>query len=266
MAGLIPPSSSAYGIQAYALSSATRSGQGSLFPTDKQPEPPVTSEKTTDQVFISARGKELSATPASTTSTKEGENQQATGDKKGSGQERQLQPLDESELRQIKQLKSRDTEVRAHEQAHLAAAGSYAAGGPSFSYQTGPDGKRYAVGGSVPIDMGEESTPAATITKMRTVKRAALAPASPSAADRQIAAQAGMKENQARQELQGQQNAPSSSPLTSSPQNNTITPDSPLPEQPAPQDHAGSQPPADNQTAGTRKLMLAAYQAMATLS
>ena len=105
------------------------------------------------------------------------------------------------ELKQLVQLKSRDREVRSHEQAHLAVAGQYASGGASYTYQRGPDGNSYATGGEVPIDIGSEPTPEATIQKMRTVRRAALAPAEPSGADRQIAAQAAAKETQARQEL-----------------------------------------------------------------
>lgn len=105
------------------------------------------------------------------------------------------------ELKQLVQLKSRDREVRSHEQAHLAVAGQYASGGASYTYQRGPDGNSYATGGEVPIDIGGEPTPEATIQKMRTVRRAALAPAEPSGADRQIAAQASAKEMQARQEL-----------------------------------------------------------------
>ncbi|MBF0265244.1 MAG: hypothetical protein HQL46_08215, partial [Gammaproteobacteria bacterium] len=50
------------------------------------------------------------------------------------------------ELKQIEELKKRDEEVRAHEQAHMAAAGSLSNGSASFDYQNGPDGKRYAVG------------------------------------------------------------------------------------------------------------------------
>ncbi len=109
--------------------------------------------------------------------------------------------LDQQELALLQQLKRRDTEVRAHEQAHLSAAGQYARGGASFTYQKGPDGASYAVGGEVGIDVAKESTPEATITKMQTIKRAALAPATPSGADKRIAAQAGAKEAQARQEL-----------------------------------------------------------------
>jgi hypothetical protein len=109
--------------------------------------------------------------------------------------------LDKQELSQLQQIKLRDGEVRSHEQAHLSAAGQYARGGASFTYQKGPDGVSYAVAGEVNIDVTKELSPEATIAKMQTIKRAALAPANPSGADRRIAAQANVKEAQARQEL-----------------------------------------------------------------
>ncbi len=108
------------------------------------------------------------------------------------------------ELKQIQELQRRDVEVRAHEQAHLAAAGQYAAGGPSFTFQVGPNGKRYAVGGEVPISVSKESTPEETLQKMQVVAKAALAPLSPSAADRTIAAQAAVISAQARREIQAE--------------------------------------------------------------
>ncbi len=90
----------------------------------------------------------------------------------------------------IRQLAARDREVRRHEQAHARAGGSQA-GSPSFTYQTGPDGRRYAIGGEVPIDTAPvPDDPEATIAKMAVVKAAALAPAAPSGPDRRIAAQA----------------------------------------------------------------------------
>lgn len=107
----------------------------------------------------------------------------------------------QEDVAELSKLKARDVEVRAHEQAHLSAAGGYATGGASFSYQKGPDGQSYAVGGEVGIDLSQESDPNATIQKMQTIKRAALAPASPSSTDRQVAAQAEVKEAQARQEI-----------------------------------------------------------------
>jgi hypothetical protein len=102
----------------------------------------------------------------------------------------------------LRELQGRDREVRTHEQAHLASAGAYARGGVSFVYQRGPDGRMYAVGGEVGIDIGRAATPEETIVKMQTVRRAALAPAEPSAADRRIAAQASIRLAEAQRELQ----------------------------------------------------------------
>ncbi|MBP0482730.1 putative metalloprotease CJM1_0395 family protein [Sagittula salina] len=96
----------------------------------------------------------------------------------------------EAETRMIAKLKTRDREVRAHEAAHASIGGAHA-GSVSYTYQTGPDGKRYAIGGEVPIDVSPVAgDPEATITKMQQIKAAALAPAEPSSADRRIAATA----------------------------------------------------------------------------
>ena len=107
---------------------------------------------------------------------------------------------DQEKQRKIDELKERDTHVKAHEQAHLAALGAYSKGGPSFEYETGPDGHQYAVGGEVPVDLSEGKTPAETISKAQTIERAALAPSDPSGADRQVAAEASRMEAKARSE------------------------------------------------------------------
>jgi len=120
--------------------------------------------------------------------------------------------LNGEEQQQVAELEARDREVRTHEQAHLSAAGQHAAGGIQYTYQNGPDGKQYAVGGEVPIDVSEESTPEATIEKMQIVRKAALAPASPSAADRQIAATATQKETAARVEMQAEKQTDTPAP------------------------------------------------------
>lgn len=119
---------------------------------------------------------------------------------------RNYDELSPEEQEQVDKLKARDTEVRQHEQAHLAAAGPYARGGPTYDYQTGPDGKKYAVGGEVQIDTSPiEGDPEATIRKMETVIAAALAPAEPSGQDRSVASQARAAIAQARAELTEQQ-------------------------------------------------------------
>jgi len=101
----------------------------------------------------------------------------------------------------IRQLQARDTTVRAHEAAHIAAGGGVITGGPTFTYQKGPDGRQYAVGGEVGIDPSPvPGNPKATLAKMEVVKAAALAPAQPSATDLSVAASAAQTEAQARVE------------------------------------------------------------------
>lgn len=114
------------------------------------------------------------------------------------------------ELKQIRSLKMRDSEVLAHERAHSAVGGQYA-GSPTYSYQSGPDGVKYAVGGEVAIDTSKVANdPQATLQKAQQIKAAALAPAAPSAQDRRVAAKADQMAAQARNDLlQGQENSSS---------------------------------------------------------
>lgn len=110
--------------------------------------------------------------------------------------------VDEQQQSEIQALKDRDSEVRAHEQAHLAAAGGLATGGASFQYVTGPDGQRYATGGEVGIDVSPVANdPQATLLKAETIRRAALAPAQPSGQDVSVASKAAAMANKARAEL-----------------------------------------------------------------
>ena len=111
----------------------------------------------------------------------------------GAGSEGPSLQLSEEERAVVAQLQARDREVRAHEEAHARVGGEYA-GEPSYTYEVGPDGRQYAVGGEVPIDVSViPDDPEATIEKMEVVKRAALAPAEPSSADRRVAAEADAK-------------------------------------------------------------------------
>ena len=146
------------------------------------------------------------------------------------------EPLSDEDQREIERLKARDREVRAHEQAHKSAGGPHA-GAPSYDYDSGPDGKQYAVSGEVKIDTAPiAGDPEATIAKMETIKRAALAPAEPSGADRAIAAKADQTILKARQELLEQrgeaalddQGAGAADPLSQSESGNTTTGNDPL--------------------------------------
>jgi hypothetical protein len=124
--------------------------------------------------------------------------QKAGGDRAPvAGQPRKLSAEDKQV---VSRLSARDTAVRAHEAAHQAAA-SGLGGAATFTYETGPDGRSYAVGGEVPVSLRPGRTPEETIANAQTVRSAALAPADPSAQDLAVAAQATQMETEARQQV-----------------------------------------------------------------
>ncbi|MEM9171140.1 MAG: putative metalloprotease CJM1_0395 family protein [Pseudomonadota bacterium] len=127
----------------------------------------------------------------------------ARTDESQATEEQIAQARDKALMQQeVDALKARDREVRAHEQAHLAAAGQYATGGIQYTYKRGPDGRFYAVGGEVSVDTSEvPNDPEATLAKAIVLRRAALAPAEPSQQDRAVAAQMTQMAAEARQEI-----------------------------------------------------------------
>lgn len=111
------------------------------------------------------------------------------------------QTLTADELSQLRLLKNRDREIRAHEQAHANVGGPYT-GVPNYQYTKGPDGRQYASSGHVKINSSEiPGDPAATLEKALQLKRAALAPTQPSQQDRRVAANAQQLAIEARTEL-----------------------------------------------------------------
>ncbi|MBB1388541.1 hypothetical protein H5185_03755 [Shewanella sp. SG44-6] len=111
------------------------------------------------------------------------------------------QQIEQAQTKQIEQLVQRDTEVKTHEQAHAAVGGSLTQS-PSYQYEKGPDGRRYAVEGEVSIDVSPVSgDPKATLSKMQKVYAAAMAPVQPSMADIRVAAQALQNMNEAHKQL-----------------------------------------------------------------
>lgn len=141
--------------------------------------------------------------------------------------------LTEEEKAIVEELKERDREVRAHENAHAAVGQGYA-GTPTYEYVRGPDGVQYAVGGQVQIDVSPvPNDPEATIEKMEVVRSAALAPAQPSGQDRAVAAaaEAAMREAQAelneekKEELQGGEEISETSSINSIPVEDAQSPD-----------------------------------------
>jgi hypothetical protein len=81
------------------------------------------------------------------------------------------QPSGDGSKEMITELEARNREVLAHEASHMAAAGAYIKGGASYTYQIGPDGKAYAIGGEVSVDMSPvPGNPRATIAKLMVIR------------------------------------------------------------------------------------------------
>jgi hypothetical protein len=106
----------------------------------------------------------------------------------------------------IKKLEERNQDVIAHEAAHMAAGGAYIKGGATYTYQIGPDGKPYAIGGQVGVDVTPvPGDPRATINKMMAIRSAALSPDDPSSQDMSVASTAAEIEEQARAQLNAEE-------------------------------------------------------------
>ncbi|RKX72937.1 MAG: hypothetical protein DRP87_19800 [Spirochaetes bacterium] len=120
------------------------------------------------------------------------------------GIERSLPSLAERLL--LDRLRTLDRRVRTHEQLHMALLNGFAKGPPSYTYTIGPDGRLYATGGSIEVDLrAVPGDPEATMRKARMIRRAALAPGSPSPQDRRVAAEAYRLEMEARREMARQE-------------------------------------------------------------
>lgn len=116
-----------------------------------------------------------------------------------------LASADPAEQQRLRELQETDRKVRAHEAAHLAAAGGLAVSGASFTLTRGSDGRYYATGGEVSISTSEGRNPQDSLARAQQIRAAALAPADPSAQDYRVAAQAARMEASARQALAAQQ-------------------------------------------------------------
>ena len=175
-----------------AENSAAETGLGSESDRVKQPgqqNQPVTYER---------------PQPQNQNANAEGKRDPDNGEDPSAGKEnaesRQEEQKQQAEKKEVEELKARDQEVRTHEQAHASVGGQYA-GAPSYEFETGPDGRQYAVGGEVSIDISEERSAEETLRKMQQVKAAALAPAEPSPQDLRVASEATQKASEARAEI-----------------------------------------------------------------
>ncbi len=121
--------------------------------------------------------------------------EQEEKDSKESTSPTQLTP---DEQRMVRDLQAIDTEVRAHEAAHKSGGAS--TGAASYTYQQGPDGRMYAIGGEVSVSMKSGATPEETIANAQAVMASAMAPANPSPQDYAVASSAKMMISKAQQQ------------------------------------------------------------------
>ena len=162
------------------------------------------------------RGVENNTGNSSGNKTSNAENNTQNNDK-NAGQ-KNIGELSLEEQRIVTELQAADTNVRAHEAAHMAAGGGLTSPA-SYTYERGPDNKMYAVAGEVGISTGEGNTPQESLNKAQTIRRAALAPADPSPQDLKVAAQAASMEMSARAQIMQEKMAQNSQ----NPNNNNET-------------------------------------------
>jgi hypothetical protein len=109
--------------------------------------------------------------------------------------------LSAEELQKLRELERKDQQVRTRDMAFLAAAGG-AAGSVALEYETGPDGRRYAVGADIKLDTSAGATPEQTLAKARALRAATMSARSDSSADASAAAKAVRMEAEARAEIE----------------------------------------------------------------
>jgi len=100
--------------------------------------------------------------------------------------------LDPAEKAVVSQLQARDSAVRQEEEAHAAAAGPYGSA-PQYTYQIGPDGNAYAIGGHVDVNVSVSGSAEDRDRALATLQNAALAPNAPSGADMAAFRQASLQ-------------------------------------------------------------------------
>lgn len=92
--------------------------------------------------------------------------------------------------RVLQKFKKSDADIRSHEQAHATIGQTTSP--ISYNYQQGPDGKMYAVGGQVRLDVSIPDDPKAAMHKLDQIQKASIAGAEPSGADMGIATSANL--------------------------------------------------------------------------
>lgn len=92
--------------------------------------------------------------------------------------------------RVLNKFKNKDSEVKTHEQTH--ASGATTTSTINYNYQVGPDGKLYAIGGSVRFDTSIPKDPQSAKVKMDQLQSASSSVSSLSGADASIAQTANL--------------------------------------------------------------------------
>lgn len=92
--------------------------------------------------------------------------------------------------RVLNKFKNKDSEVKTHEQTH--ASGATTTSAIHYNYQVGPDGKLYAIGGSVRFDTSIPKDPQSAKVKMDQLQSASSSVSSLSGADASIAQTASL--------------------------------------------------------------------------
>lgn len=101
------------------------------------------------------------------------------------------QDLDEKDfLRVLEKFKSTDRQIRSHEQVHATIGQTTTP--KSYNYAQGPEGKMYAVSGSVRLDTSIPQDPKAAQFKLDQIARAASGPADSSGGDNMIVTAANL--------------------------------------------------------------------------
>ncbi|WP_051298530.1 putative metalloprotease CJM1_0395 family protein [Marinobacterium litorale] len=185
--------------------SSTYSAYTSLPGTSAAPASPDEQNPSRGGADSTASQAATASRPTQSTGTGLRADQQVGEGRRASDVEQKAREQQNQQL--VDRLESRDREVRDHERAHQAAGGGLT-GAARFTYQRGPDGQLYAVGGEVSIDAPVSTgDPERDLERAQTVARAALAPAEPSAQDLRVAADAQAVVAQAQAELSTQQTA-----------------------------------------------------------
>ena len=110
-----------------------------------------------------------------------------------SGEVRELTPQDEAVIRALKRIE-RELMTREMEQSQ---AGGGVSGNARHLVETGPDGERYVTDGETSPSLVHGGTPEQQLVRARAVRRAALAPSTPSTRDLAVASEARRLERRA---------------------------------------------------------------------